>query len=526
MNIKRSILVLVILIIAIIHITSFWIIVDDAFISFRYAKNLADGHGLVFNKGERVEGYTNLLWILFLTPFAYMNLDLAFVSRVSGLIFSMLTLLLITRFSMKELELKTELVLLSPLFLVFNPSYATWSTGGLETSMFTFLIFALFYISFLMKSNPRAMKYSYLFSILFMMGFLSRPEGLIFGSILLFWNGLDLFKNYNEKKGQFFSTVILSLSGIILWFTWRWFYYGSLLPNHYNVKVNTPVSMIGDGLVYSSGFLLSMGWYVVLFITIGVLLTGKTRIRGIVTSLIVTQLLFVSWVGGDFMGKFRFFMPILPFIALLLPISIAGWKRKMDDNWKIKSQIYIPLITVIILFRTFAPTTFGDPYQPYFSEDVRKQKILVDEWTSIAHMVSGSVPKGTVIAITPAGVVPYYSGMKFLDMYGLTEPNIAKAPGVVVPTRVDPGHTIFNPEYVVSKKPGIIMGNGRLLKEPGDLSFVVDYFERSFYPPRKLLGDYYPVYQEFNGRYLNVLCHKSLRKDLANVWKTPEKIWF
>ena len=41
-----------------------WFLCDDAFISFRYARNLLEGHGLVFNPGERVEGYTNLLWVL------------------------------------------------------------------------------------------------------------------------------------------------------------------------------------------------------------------------------------------------------------------------------------------------------------------------------------------------------------------------------------------------------------------------------------------------------------------------------
>ena len=35
---------------------------DDAYISFRFARNLVRGHGLVFNVGERVEGYTNFLW--------------------------------------------------------------------------------------------------------------------------------------------------------------------------------------------------------------------------------------------------------------------------------------------------------------------------------------------------------------------------------------------------------------------------------------------------------------------------------
>jgi len=52
----------------VIHGLTFGFVVDDAFISFRYAQNLLDGHGLVFNPGEQVEGYSNLLWIL-LTSF-------------------------------------------------------------------------------------------------------------------------------------------------------------------------------------------------------------------------------------------------------------------------------------------------------------------------------------------------------------------------------------------------------------------------------------------------------------------------
>ena len=41
-----------------------WFLCDEAFISFRYARNLVEGHGLVFNPGERVEGYANFPWVL------------------------------------------------------------------------------------------------------------------------------------------------------------------------------------------------------------------------------------------------------------------------------------------------------------------------------------------------------------------------------------------------------------------------------------------------------------------------------
>src|SRR5262245_15180176 len=58
------------LILLLAHAASYSFLTDDAYISFRYARNLADGHGLVFNPGgERVEGYSNFLWVLILAAF-------------------------------------------------------------------------------------------------------------------------------------------------------------------------------------------------------------------------------------------------------------------------------------------------------------------------------------------------------------------------------------------------------------------------------------------------------------------------
>ena len=49
---------------------------DDAFISWRYAQNLVAGNGLVYNPGERVEGYTNFLWTVLLALCQALGLDM------------------------------------------------------------------------------------------------------------------------------------------------------------------------------------------------------------------------------------------------------------------------------------------------------------------------------------------------------------------------------------------------------------------------------------------------------------------
>ena len=56
---------LIAVLIFVLHAVYYWSWTeDDAFISFRYARNLVDGQGLVFNPGEKVEGYSNFGWVL------------------------------------------------------------------------------------------------------------------------------------------------------------------------------------------------------------------------------------------------------------------------------------------------------------------------------------------------------------------------------------------------------------------------------------------------------------------------------
>jgi arabinofuranosyltransferase len=84
-TLKRVYLILPYLALLYLSLVHFEFMLDDPFISFRYARNLLDGHGLVFNPGERVEGYSNFLWIILLTPFMKLGFDPVVASKVLGL---------------------------------------------------------------------------------------------------------------------------------------------------------------------------------------------------------------------------------------------------------------------------------------------------------------------------------------------------------------------------------------------------------------------------------------------------------
>jgi len=125
-------------------IRTYWLC-DDAYISFRYVRNLVEGHGLVFNPGERVEGYTNFLWVL----------ELAAIWKVVGLRPEVASSLISLLYTAGAIALTAILALRTPfrerrflvaagalLCLAASHTFAIWSTSGLETRQFTFLLLA------------------------------------------------------------------------------------------------------------------------------------------------------------------------------------------------------------------------------------------------------------------------------------------------------------------------------------------------------------------------------------------------
>ena len=80
------------------HALVFDFINDDAFISFRYADNLVRHGELVFNPGERVEGYTNFLWTILMAGVLSLGLDVVVWSKLLGIACAIGTLWVVARF--------------------------------------------------------------------------------------------------------------------------------------------------------------------------------------------------------------------------------------------------------------------------------------------------------------------------------------------------------------------------------------------------------------------------------------------
>ena len=115
--------------------------VDDAYISYRYAENFAKGDGLVFNKGEYVEGYTNFLWLVINAAFMKAKLAPEWTSNMIGITSGALILVIAVVWGARSMGWRSPLVWIAPLCLAVNRTFCAWSTSGLEHQFFSLLLF-------------------------------------------------------------------------------------------------------------------------------------------------------------------------------------------------------------------------------------------------------------------------------------------------------------------------------------------------------------------------------------------------
>lgn len=310
---------------------------DDAFISFRYAVNLVRGHGLVFNAGERVEGYTNFLWTMAMVPGAWLGIDLERWSVAWGLAFHAASLALLVGYGWRRSrDLAPPALPVAAIVGAAHVDWATYGTSGLETPLFTFLVLAGFLA--LTGAQTRGWRLPLAGATLGLAA-LTRPEG-----VLIFGLGLAFVLWCQRPAGR----ALLAYGGafVVLWLpatAWRVWYYGDYVPNTYHAK-SAYLAWWDQGLRYLA--LHAQGhWPLLLGALLGVAALGL-RLRGALAgrpawrlvdgarldattrrmtlAVIATAAygLYLARVGGDFMYA-RMLIPVTPLLLVLLEDGLA-----------------------------------------------------------------------------------------------------------------------------------------------------------------------------------------------------------
>ncbi len=413
-----------------LNVARYWFLGDDAFISFRYAQNLALGHGLVWNPGEYVEGYTNFLWVLILAGGMRIGIAPEGLSCWLGVISGLCGLALLGRFSARRLGFANPLFLLPLFALALSRSFAAWSTGGLASQFFTLLILAAQLR--LIREIEEDAKPIYVSSFLFAAATLTRPEGGIFtfaaGSLIL----LEVLRGRRTFRGLLlWSTPWLVIVGSH--FLWRYAYYGAWLPNTFHAKVNG--LWPSQGLLYFRAFQqdYAIGFFLPL---IALALWKKNRfshwLMALSSAIYCAYLLSIG--GGRF--EFRFLVVILPALYWLIAEGLDCVARGQGVG-RVPASLR-PALVALLSLALLTLTHLGSirpaaALDRHHIESVQRTKSYADQRIREGkalrgHIEAGRLPRELMFSAGGAGALPYYTRWPTLDFRGLNDPVIAQTP--------------------------------------------------------------------------------------------------
>ena len=318
------------------HSLTYNFVTDDAYISFVFSRNLAEHGELTFNLGHPVEGYTNFLWTVLIALGMLLGIAPEVSSRVLGLACALGTLYVVFRLMERALGRPSLWATVPPLLLACSSGFACWSSGGLETQLFTLLVAVALDGVVDAVQRPRAILRA---GIALALSAMTRPEGLLVAGVLGIVHLTTILATYRVYRKWPSRLVDLLAAGLFLglwapWFYWRYRYYGYLWPNTYYVKAAGPWSdpkLAGE--MYANGAHYLWAWlvqtrllYAMPLALVGFLVGGMRTPRFVLALasllLALTYLPYVVSVGGDFMGLHRFIMPMFVIAAIMVTLGL------------------------------------------------------------------------------------------------------------------------------------------------------------------------------------------------------------
>ena len=213
----------------------FWFVCDDAYISFRYARNLSHGLGLRYNLGvdPPVEGYTNFLWVLVCALIDRLGGEPAFWAPLISFVSGSLLLYLFWCILLREHRIAPPLAALATLGLGLFPPFAVWSTGGLASMPFCLALFA----SYFLLIYREGLRPTLLAGLCGLALVLLRFEGLGWALVVAGCGGFVRWRTGRSLR-PVLGYLMLVLVGFSAYFVWRCGYHGHLWPNTVSTKVS------------------------------------------------------------------------------------------------------------------------------------------------------------------------------------------------------------------------------------------------------------------------------------------------
>jgi hypothetical protein len=438
----------------------------------RYAHNLANGYGPVWNPGEKpIEGYSNPLWMSIMAIVHLLPIEKAKISLIIQMV-SVITLLVnlvfVKKIAQKLSNNNPKVVLASLFFSAFYLPINTWAMIGMETGILMMLFSAT---TWLIVKNDERNNFNNLILIFPALGILFRMDIIILYFALF---AFFVFYNNENRKKIFFSGTIILIIVLLIQFGFRFYFYDQWLPNTYYLKMTGyPILLRLTRGIYST--IKFIYFYNPLLFVLPILLVVVNRHRAyiLIALLMIIQLAYSSYVGGDTWewhgGSNRFISIIIPGYFILLSIALSklipiiyGWLSDYYPKAK-KYYDYCYLILILICFLNInslkGPISLSELFL------VETPIGVIDNY----HNVKFSLELKRILkndakaTVTTAGVLPYFLECNFIDILGKNDKYISHKEAFVsrgFKRFIDfkPGHLKWDYSYSIkTMKPDAIL---------------------------------------------------------------------
>ncbi len=393
-------------------------VVDDAYISLTYAANFLAGDGLVFNAGERVEGFTNLGFLLPVTALGALGVDLVVAARALGMFGAAIAVWLgpLAVLPGEEHRLARGLARLW-ILSTFAFVYLAWT--GLETGFYAGLVALLVY-----RLRRDELRIGAVTGLVGGALFATRPDGALVVAAL----GLLVLRHGGIREVARMPGV-WTLAAVVLGVEiFRWSYYGALVPH--TAVVKGMMSRAGGSTVPWYGtfgddvveFFAETGGVLALLLVARALRPGAADPRGarLGVAAFVALASFTVYAGGDWMLGYRYVCPALP---LYTSLAAAGAVAIWPDDWRRGPG------GVLALGLAAVTAVYGFSFGLRFRQDIRQYPQFVmtsRDMTAAAHWLREHYPPDTTLTCWRIGALRYWSGMRVIDTNGLTDAGVAQ----------------------------------------------------------------------------------------------------
>ena len=446
----------------VLQILAIWsFTIDDMYISLRYAKNWADGFGLVWNIGEPpVEGYSNFSFVVLARLALSWGYDPVIVLKGAGVLGLLCTCFAV--YAISRLWFSWSLAIIPCVWLLAYKGQIIWTVGGLETTVYQALIAAAVYFLYkgLGYSSYPEPKENYRLLSFLLSGFLlvlsgmTRPEApafmLLFVVLLFVSRPVPSERNYWTMVAYFCSIIVICFAP---YFFWRVFYYGRLFPNPVYCK----------GLVNDTLFMLDKNYVRLIWpfalLAIPAIWHSKDKRHYFLWLPSVVYLILLMRADPIVAFENRLFLPAF---VLLLPLSLQGLAilipRYLGSMQNFNLFMYGSAFLIVIFF--MPKMTLGDYHyftkNPVAGEQLRKNVIGWLEDHALPH---------SRVVLADSGLIPYKTPYAFIDSYCLNNVDMTKQPAASM-------YQDFC-EKIVDIKPEIIIltaliENGKTIYTPAD----------------------------------------------------------